>query len=219
MAQRYQLAWGGNQITQRKPLSQGDCTAYGTAEARRKKWVQTTDPSTLPLCTLSPPRIEPRLFCGTEQSRSLPETMLNIWMRKGLLHYDTVSLCRRCRRRRGGALKTLRDLLWPPTRHRPHTSLNKLTTSESGLSEAEFVIERLEYKKKSYIHPHQAPGTLWPWSVVLLCLLHEVCPLYSFYTLNKPADIFTGSSLLYSRTFVNRLSFLLVFCIPNVHVF
>lgn len=43
------------------------------------------------LCRLC---IVPRLFCSTEWSRSLTETMALIWMIKGVRHYDTVSLCR-----------------------------------------------------------------------------------------------------------------------------
>lgn len=39
-------------------------------------------------------RIVPRLFCCTERSRSLTETIALIWIIKGVRHYDTVSLCR-----------------------------------------------------------------------------------------------------------------------------
>ena len=38
--------------------------------------------------------IVPQLFCCTVWSRSLTETIVLIWIIKGVRHYDTVSLCR-----------------------------------------------------------------------------------------------------------------------------
>lgn len=48
-------------------------------------------------------RIGPRLFCCTQRSRSLTETMGLIWIIKEVRHYDTVSLCR------GGRLANIQE--------------------------------------------------------------------------------------------------------------